>query len=78
MSRTEIGCGVVQGPPGTGKTTVILSILNFLHLTEYQRHYDAIIQQVRELLFANTARVCMHVMALAMDAVLLFMETTLT
>jgi len=36
-----------QGPPGTGKTTVILHILNFLHLVQYQRYYERKLADMR-------------------------------
>ncbi|EKX47588.1 hypothetical protein GUITHDRAFT_137364 [Guillardia theta CCMP2712] len=44
------GVTLLQGPPGTGKTTVILSILNFLHLTQYQQYYESVLKVVRSKL----------------------------
>jgi hypothetical protein len=45
--RANGGFTLLQGPPGTGKTTVILQILNFLHLLQYQRYYDWRLDQLR-------------------------------
>ena len=46
-SRAAGGFTLLQGPPGTGKTTVILQILNFLHLLQYQRYYDRRLSEMR-------------------------------
>ena len=47
QTRTPGGFTLLQGPPGTGKTTVILHILNFLHLLQYQRYYEKRLPQLR-------------------------------
>ena len=31
------------GPPGTGKTTTLKGLLNSLHLREYNRYYNAVL-----------------------------------
>jgi senataxin len=44
-SATEYGDGgftLIKGPPGTGKSTTLVSILNALHLRQYQEYYNAI------------------------------------
>jgi len=44
-SVTEYGSGgftLIKGPPGTGKSTTLISILNALHLRQYQKYYEAI------------------------------------
>ncbi|KAL7529068.1 hypothetical protein ACHAXR_002781, partial [Thalassiosira sp. AJA248-18] len=44
-SATEYGEGgftLIKGPPGTGKSTTLCSILNALHLRQYQEYYNAI------------------------------------
>lgn len=43
VSSTQ-GFTLVQGPPGTGKTSTVIGLLNGLHLLEYQRYYDAIME----------------------------------
>lgn len=35
------------GPPGTGKTTTLKGLLNSLHLREYNRYYNAILDVAR-------------------------------
>ena len=47
QTRAPGGFTLLQGPPGTGKTTVILHILNFLHLLQYQRYYDRRLRELR-------------------------------
>ena len=44
-SATEYGSGgftLIKGPPGTGKSTTLVSILNALHLRQYQAYYEGI------------------------------------
>eukprot|EP00804_Cyclotella_cryptica_P009981 CCRYP_015418-RA/>CCRYP_015418-RA protein AED:0.07 eAED:0.07 QI:522/1/1/1/1/0.83/6/1172/1208 len=44
-SSREYGCGgftLIKGPPGTGKSTTLVSVLNALHLRQYQEYYAAI------------------------------------
>ncbi|KAL9184986.1 hypothetical protein ACHAXT_002763 [Thalassiosira profunda] len=44
-SASEYGSGgftLIKGPPGTGKSTTLCSILNALHLRQYQAYYTAI------------------------------------
>ncbi|KAL7551881.1 hypothetical protein ACHAWF_015092 [Thalassiosira exigua] len=50
-SASEYGDGgftLIKGPPGTGKSTTLCSILNALHLRQYQEYYSAIEKIVTE------------------------------
>jgi superfamily I DNA and/or RNA helicase len=40
------GFTVVQGPPGTGKTRTILAMLNVLHVDQYQRYYNGLLESL--------------------------------
>ena len=50
-SATEYGSGgftLIKGPPGTGKSTTLVSILNALHLRQYQAYYEGIERIITE------------------------------
>jgi senataxin len=50
-SAKEYGSGgftLIKGPPGTGKSTTLVSILNALHLRQYQEYYESIERIVTE------------------------------
>jgi len=49
------GFTLLQGPPGTGKTSVILHILNVLHLAAHQRRSAAELAEWRERAFPQHA-----------------------
>jgi hypothetical protein len=38
--QQDVGFSLIQGPPGTGKTTVILRLLNALHLSAYAHYHE--------------------------------------
>lgn len=40
------GFTIVQGPPGTGKTRTILAMLNVIHVDQYQRYYNGVLESV--------------------------------
>ncbi|KAL7464961.1 hypothetical protein ACHAXS_005292 [Conticribra weissflogii] len=42
------GFTLIKGPPGTGKSTTLVSVLNALHLRQYQAYYAAIERIVTE------------------------------
>ena len=42
------GFTLIKGPPGTGKSTTLVSVLNALHLRQYQEYYAAIERIVTE------------------------------
>eukprot|EP00501_MAST-03F_sp_TOSAG23-6_P002251 GSMAST32.ASY1.ANO1.2351.1 assembled CDS len=42
---TPRGFSLVQGPPGTGKTTMLVGLLNTLHLQHYNLYYDKLISK---------------------------------
>jgi senataxin len=46
-AKASGGFTLLQGPPGTGKTSVILHILNFLHLLQYQKYYERKLVELR-------------------------------
>jgi len=39
---------LLQGPPGTGKTQTIVALLNVLHVTRYQQHYESAVRYYAE------------------------------
>lgn len=39
-STCRNGFSVIQGPPGTGKTRTLISLLNVIHMTQYQEYYE--------------------------------------
>ena len=45
-SMTDQGFTIIQGPPGTGKTTVVIGILNSIHIREYNKYYQTMIKAV--------------------------------
>lgn len=42
-AATSSGFTLIKGPPGTGKTTTLKGLLNSLHLREYNRYYNAVL-----------------------------------
>ncbi|CDF35430.1 unnamed protein product [Chondrus crispus] len=42
-STCRNGFSVVQGPPGTGKTRTLISLLNVIHMTQYQEYYEGLL-----------------------------------
>ncbi|CAI5722852.1 unnamed protein product [Peronospora destructor] len=42
-AATSEGFTLIKGPPGTGKTTTLKGLLNSLHLREYNRYYNAVL-----------------------------------
>lgn len=46
ISKATISQGftLIQGPPGTGKTSTIIGILNSIHIREYHRYYEDLLQ----------------------------------
>lgn len=44
LAATKQGFTLVQGPPGTGKTSTIIGMLNTVHLREYNRYYQELIE----------------------------------
>ncbi|KAF0689563.1 hypothetical protein As57867_018918, partial [Aphanomyces stellatus] len=47
-AATSIGFTLIKGPPGTGKTTTLKGLLNSLHLREYNRYYNAVLDVARK------------------------------
>ncbi|KAG2925213.1 hypothetical protein PC115_g8330 [Phytophthora cactorum] len=46
-AATSEGFTLIKGPPGTGKTTTLKGLLNSLHLREYNRYYNAVLDVAR-------------------------------
>ncbi|OQS00947.1 hypothetical protein ACHHYP_02059 [Achlya hypogyna] len=46
-AATSQGFTLIKGPPGTGKTTTLKGLLNSLHLREYNRYYNAVLDVAR-------------------------------
>jgi senataxin len=46
-AATSEGFTLIKGPPGTGKTTTLKGLLNSLHLREYSRYYNAVLDVAR-------------------------------
>ncbi|RLO09516.1 hypothetical protein DYB28_004774, partial [Aphanomyces astaci] len=46
-AATSHGFTLIKGPPGTGKTTTLKGLLNSLHLREYNRYYNAVLDVAR-------------------------------
>lgn len=46
-AATSKGFTLIKGPPGTGKTTTLKGLLNSLHLREYSRYYNAVLDVAR-------------------------------
>jgi senataxin len=46
-AATSHGFTLIKGPPGTGKTTTLKGLLNSLHLREYSRYYNAVLDVAR-------------------------------
>lgn len=46
-AATSHGFTLIKGPPGTGKTTTLKGLLNSLHLREYSRYYNAVLEVAR-------------------------------
>lgn len=42
-STCRNGFSVIQGPPGTGKTRTLISLLNVIHMTQYQEYYEGLL-----------------------------------
>jgi AAA domain len=53
-STSSHGFTIVQGPPGTGKTRTILSMVNVLHVDQYQRYYNGMLASLKKLTGAFT------------------------
>lgn len=49
-STCRNGFSIVQGPPGTGKTRTLISLLNVIHMTEYQRYYESILASYEQFI----------------------------
>ena len=39
---------LIKGPPGTGKTATIHTLLNCMHIKQYQEYYDAVAVSIKE------------------------------
>lgn len=48
-SMCRNGFSIIQGPPGTGKTRTLISLLNVIHMTEYQKYYESILTSYEHL-----------------------------
>lgn len=48
-STTRSGFSVIQGPPGTGKTRTLISLLNVVHMTQYQKYYEGLLASLESL-----------------------------
>lgn len=42
-STCRSGFSVIQGPPGTGKTRTLISLLNVIHIAQYQQYYEGLL-----------------------------------
>lgn len=48
-STCRNGFSVIQGPPGTGKTRTLISLLNVIHMTQYQEYYEGLLASFASL-----------------------------
>lgn len=49
-STCRNGFAVIQGPPGTGKTRTLISLLNVIHMTQYQEYYESLLASFEPML----------------------------
>lgn len=53
-STCRNGFSIIQGPPGTGKTRTLISLLNVIHMTEYQKYYESILASYKHIFKRNS------------------------
>lgn len=53
-STCRNGFSIIQGPPGTGKTRTLISMLNVIHMTQYQEYYESLLSSFEPILQRGT------------------------